>query len=425
MTRCVAAAAVDSRLVALLALLATWVVGGCATWSAPEDTSVGALRARAVTEVSHGVRISAAVLGAEDNVRMLGTDIAKAGMRAVWVEVENRTSHVLTILRSGTDPDYFSPLEVAWTAHMTFGGSTNARIDEHFDRMAFDNPIPAGETHSGLLFVNPQPRTHVLNVDLLGNRLLVPFTLFLPVPGDVDDLDPGHPFHTYAAEAISDCEDLDALRTALQRLPCCAANADGAGGPAPINLVLVGSIDDVAAALARRGYRRSSEPTDEVARLFDRAPGIVAQKRAQAGAPAIWLRIWRAPLNYQGQSVFAVQAGRPVGGRFLAKSSASVRMHPDVDEVRGTVILDAFYSAGLARVGFVSGAGTVPPQDSGSSSMPSYVTDGLRTVLMFVERPLSLDEIDFLDWEPYPGPEPTRQGPDADGFSGAFEAVPP
>ena len=55
---------------------------------------------------------------------------------------------------------------------------------------------------------------------------------------------------------------------------------------------------------------------------------------------------------------------------------------------------------GLAKVGFVKGAGSVsaaePRQTSNGSS---YHTDGLRAVLVFGGKAVSLAEIDFFDWE--------------------------
>ena len=116
---------------------------------------------------------------------MLGTDVTAAGVQPVWIEVRNDTEHVLWLLRAGADPDYFSPLEVAWSAHVKLARETNARIDEHFNQLAFPNPIPAHGTSSGILFTNPQPVTKLLTVDLLGSRMMIPFTLFLPVPGDI------------------------------------------------------------------------------------------------------------------------------------------------------------------------------------------------------------------------------------------------
>ena len=136
----------------------TWLVvvsialAGCATWTAPVDTSDVPLRARAVTESKRDVQLSATVLGADDSLRLFGTDVTAAGVQPVWIEVRNDTDQVFWLLRSGTDPDYFSPLEVAWSAHFKFRGATNARIDEHFERLAFPNPIPPRGTSSGVLF---------------------------------------------------------------------------------------------------------------------------------------------------------------------------------------------------------------------------------------------------------------------------------
>jgi hypothetical protein len=140
----------------------------CATWRTPKDVSDVALRRRAVTDVQGDVRINAAVLSAVDTRRMLGGELDRTAVQPVWIEVENRTSRRLWLLRSGTDPDYYSPLEVAWSLHTLLGGGTNKQIDDHFDKLGFKNPIAAGETRAGILFINPERRTRLLNVDLLG-----------------------------------------------------------------------------------------------------------------------------------------------------------------------------------------------------------------------------------------------------------------
>ena len=43
---------------------------------------------------------------------MFGVSVNESGVQPVWIEVENNTDQVLWLLRSGTDPDLFSPLEV-------------------------------------------------------------------------------------------------------------------------------------------------------------------------------------------------------------------------------------------------------------------------------------------------------------------------
>jgi hypothetical protein len=379
-------------------LVAVLVVAGCATWTAPVDTSDAPLRARAVTESKRDVRLSATVLGADDSLRLFGTDVTAAGIQPVWIEVRNDTDQVFWLLRSGTDPDYFAPLEVAWSAHVKFGGETNARIDQHFDRLAFPNPIPAHGASSGILFTNPQPVTKLLNVDLLGNKTMIPFTLFLPVNANATQA--GQLIHRYEESAISHYDELDALRTALEKLPCCAATVGGDATGEPLNVVLVGHLDDIGAAFVRRGYRRNPAAAGQEQRAFGRAPDLYMRKRAQAGAPAIWVRIWRAPISYQGQLVFVAQAGRPVGGRYLPEDTQDLRLHPDVDEVRNFLIHDFMYSGGLEKLAFVRGVGAVPAdQPRTLTSGDRYYTDGRRVALFLGTRPLTISDVEVLDWE--------------------------
>ena len=374
------------------------LLGACATWQAPTDPGDASLRARALSQQKYGVRLSATVLGPEDSLRMFGADVTKGGVQPVWIEVENGTDHFLWLLRSGTDPDYFSALEVAWSAHATLGGKANERIDAHFERLAFPNPIPSRSTSSGVLFTNPQPVTKLLNVDLLGNRTMVPFTLLLPVPGDHES--GREVLQSYDESEIARYDDPDALRKTLEALPCCATTADQGVGGEPINVIMIGNLDDIAAAANRRGYRRSAE-TAAAQRLFGRPPDFVSRKNAQGGAPAHWMRVWRAPITYRGQTVLLAQAGRPVGGRFAAGDLDHGRLYPDVDEVRNLVIQDFMYSGGLEQLAFVTGVGAVPEaQPRATTGGGHYHTDGLRAVLFLTTRPLTFSDVAILDWEP-------------------------
>jgi hypothetical protein len=394
-----------------LAARVAWLAGtmlllsACATWQTPSDPSDAPLRARAMTQTKGAVQVSAAILGAEDSLRMFGTDVTAAGVQPVWIEVRNGSDHFLWLLRTGTDPDYFSPLEVAWSAHVMMGGDTNERIDEQFDSLAFPNPIPARGTASGVLFTNPQPVTKLVNIDLLGNRTMVPFTLLLPVPGDIAA--GTEVIHRYRDEEITNYDDLDALRKAIDALPCCGVTADGAGGGEPINVVLIGALDNIAAATSRRGYRRALEFSGSPPQLFGRLPDLLVRKTAQAGAPAVWIRIWRAPINYRGEIVLVGQAGRPVGGRFAAGSADDAPLSPDVDEVRNLVIQDFMYSGGLEQLAFASGVGAVPAaQPHKMADGGTYYTDGRRAVLFLVTRPLAFSDVKLLDWEPVIAEQP-------------------
>lgn len=381
--------------VATLAL----IVAGCSTWRAPADISDTGLRERAVTAARENVRLSATVLSAQDSRRLFGADINQSTVQTVWVEVQNQTPEPLWLLRPGTDPDYFSPLEVAWSLHKPLARETNARIDDHFDRLGFKNPVAPGETRAGMLFTKPEHITKLLNVDLFQRKTLIPFTLFLRVPDDVPDLRPVQELFRYADAEITNYQDPGALRAALARLPCCANDARGD----PFNAVFIGELPDIAAALVRRSYRRDERGEDKPQQAFGRGPDAVLRKQAQAGAPTTWIRAWLAPIRFQGRAVYLAQVGRPVGGRFTSSDTKGIALQEDVDEARNLFVQDMMYSGGLEKLGFVSGAGAKPPPPPRTTTGGApYHTDGLRAVLFLATRPISLSDVKLLDWEPAP-----------------------
>jgi hypothetical protein len=391
----------DRAFVLVVILLFETLLGGCATWRAPESLDDSALRARAVSETLGDVRVSAAVLSSEDSRRMLGADVNATGVQPVWIEVENRTSQVLWYLHSGTDPDYFSPLEVAWSFHTPLGGAGNAAIDAHFDALALENPIPGGATRAGIVFTNPHRKTRVLNVDLLGLRQLIPLTLFLPVPGEGEGEAVKRIHGLYAQGEYRDLDDLGALRAALEQLASYATNAQGSAAGDPANLVMVGDYDDIFAALVRRGFRADRREIDDEQWLFGRQPDFVGRMSGPKGVSPYWLRSWLAPLRYRGQPVFLLQVGRPMGGRFGERENRVPVLHPDVDEVRNLLVQDLLYSGGVAALGYVEGVGPAEiGQPRKSFAGGRYYTDGLRAVLFFVTRPRALSDVKVIDWVP-------------------------
>ncbi|MFM0724185.1 LssY C-terminal domain-containing protein [Paraburkholderia strydomiana] len=383
-------------------VILAFVLAGCTTWTAPASIDDAPLRERAVNESKRNTRVSVAVLGSDDSKRMFGADLNKHNVQPLWVEVENHTSQPLWLLHSGTDPNYFSPLEVAWSMHTLLGGATNADIDSHLNRLGFRNPVPPGETRTGILFTNPDRQIKLVNIDLLGDRTLIPFSLFLPIPDDV--VDPRlvlTPF-LYPEAEITDYHDLASLRAALERLPCCASGEHAAAAADPLNAVAIGTLGDIGAALVRRSYRRDMRKNDLAQWVFGRPPDVVLRKEAQTGAPSTSLRAWLTPMRFNGTPVYLVQVGRPVRGRFAHNDTDGGTLHEDVDEARNFLIQDMMYSGGLDKLGFVYGVGSSPQVGSRTSlDGARYHTDGLRAVMFFATRPLSFTNVTILDWVPY------------------------
>ena len=395
----------SSRACLALALLAIntlcFSLAGCATWRTPPAFDESGLRSRAISEEVKGVRLSASILSREDSKRMFGVDINEKEVQPIWIEVDNGTDQALWYLRYGTDPNIFSPLEVAWSFHAAFSSKNNASLDDYFDSLSFQNPIAPGSTQDGIIFTNPHQEVRLLNVDILGQGELFPFTLFLDVPDDVNNKRAHELLIRDAEKTVKDYQDEESLRDRLEQLSCCAVGADGKEPGDPINVILVGSLDDVSAAVVRRGFRGKVLDYDNDQRLFGRPPDVVVRKSGSGGMPANWIRVWLAPFRYKGQAVFLTQVGRPIGGRFMQSEEAKPMLHPNVDEVRNTLIGDMMYSGGLGKLAFITGVGEVDedkprPDPSGAT----YITDGLRAVMFFVTRPRSISEVEIVDWYP-------------------------
>jgi len=386
---------------ALICSLCLTVIG-CSTWRAPTAIDDTPLRERAVTATIRGVQVSGAVLSNEDNEHYFGTNINDTGVQSIWIEVVNNSPHTLWLLQSGTDPDYFSPLEVAWSLHKFLSPGTNRKIDDHFDSLSIDNLIPPGETRAGIIYTNPHRGTRFLNIDLLGQQTLFPFTLFPEVPEDTDIKKDEEIIELFADSLRTDYQDEAEFRLALEQLPCCAVNTQGSIAGDPLNLVLIGKLPDLGAALVRRGYHRDPRPIDKMQHVFHRSPDEVLRKFGQGGAPANWMRLWVAPFRYQDQPVIIAQSGRPVGGRFRTDDSNAQELHPAIDETRSLVTQDLLYSGGLAKLGFVEGV--LPVSNEQLLNHPeefTYYSDGLRAVFFIITRPLSISDVEILDWAPF------------------------
>lgn len=387
------------RLVMRSLLLASLLAGACTTWQQPSGSDDTDLRERAVTAKLRDVRLSAAVLSSEESRRLLGADVNRSGVQAVWLEVQNRTKNTLWLMRTGTDPDYFSPLEVSWSYHSVLRGTANDSIDAHFEAVSFQNPIAPGETKSGIIFATPHHQTRLLNVDLLGPGRIFPFSLFPIVPDNAPARSTESIIKQLQKGTHEEIQNERGLRSAIEKMPCCTTVEGSKQSGAPINIVLVGDFADIAAAMVRRDYRRMATQSDQKQRLFGRPPDVVTRKAGNQGdRSANWMRLWLAPLRYRGKPVFLAQAGRPRGGRFAGNPDANLQMHHNVDEVRNHLIQEMLYSGGLAKLGFVKGAGwsAQPPR----ANKGQISTDGFRAVLFFVTRPLSLSDVEILEWEP-------------------------
>ncbi len=383
------------------------------------------LAARALTQTDGGVTVTVAVLSARESRALFGTDLARSGIQPVWVEVKNEEAVPYWLLTAGLDADYFSAREAAWVRHTRFARSANRQMDEFFDQVQFRSPVPPGTTGAGFVFSNLDEHTKPVAVDLIAARhgLAKSFTFFAPVPGlktDVSRLD---------LERMSRPEEIVRLQTdaelrgAVEQLPGFTTNKGGTARGDPLNLVLIGKRDDLFPAFLRRGwhpteliYLGSSWKTlksfilgsryrySPVSPLYalGRFQDLAGQKARESIHQRNHVRMWLTPLEYQGKPVWLGQISRDIGVRFTLKTwnLTTHKIDPDVDEARLGLIQDLLYSQSLIRFGFARGI------EPATESRPHrnltgdpFFTDGLRAVLVFERRPVSLDQVEVFEWE--------------------------
>jgi hypothetical protein len=397
-------------------------VGGCTIYQKPRPIHDVPFMERSQSKVDGDVRVTVAVLGAEESRQLFGVNLAGQDIQPVWVRVQNADEVGYWLMSSGLDPDYFSPLEAAYAFHATIGSSVNKKIDDHFRVMNFRNPIAPGTSVSGFIFANRDEGTKVVDIDLISYGKTKFFTFFVPIPGIKADYHKVDFENLYSEEEIVNLDEKE-LRTELENLPCCATNEDGTENGDPLNLVLIGSREDLSSAFVRRGWLPAEQTHGKavwktiksflfgsryryspVSPLYfsKRQQDFAGQKPRHTVHERNHLRIWLSPMRYQDKPVWIGQISRDIGVRFTFKAWPPVthKIDPDIDEAMYALMEDLIYSQQLAKTGWVKGVGAATrSKPRHNLTGDPYFTAGLRAVLMFDRRPYSFKEIQRFYWE--------------------------
>ena len=414
-------------------------LGGCAT-TGPHVVDATEYKNRVKTQEDGKIRVGVTVLSAEESEELYGVPLAKKGIQPVWIEVDNQEDRAYWLLSTGLDPNFFPASEAA-EAFPQNSSRANQELAQRFQRLAFQNPVPSGRITSGFVLANLDEGAKPVQVDLVASRSVRSFFFMVGVPGFRADYKAAGVFQReiYPPEQIVNYDDSDAFRAALESLPCCATNEPGSKNGDPLNLVVVGGVEDAFPAFVRRGWRPTEETwsgsvlkmiTSAISRdrypyapvsnlyLYGRRQDLALQKARDNIHQRNHLRLWLSPMRYQGKSVWVGQISRDIGSRLTIHSPTLTthKIDPDVDEALRALLEDIAYSQSLARFGFVKGVGAAPAEEPRQNlTTDPYYTSGMRAVLIFESRPTSLTEIEPLYWDLAPGfrnrsaDEPERQ----------------
>lgn len=410
------------------------LLAGCAITAAP-DSSID-FRSRALTATEEGMTVSVTVLSARESASLYGLALAKKGIQPVWVEVRNEEDRPYFLLFPGLDPNFFPSSEAADAFAEGESREVRAEISERFGRLAFRNPVLPGQTVSGMVLTNLEEGVKLIQLDLVAHGRVRALSMFTIVPDFRSDYHASAVFwrEVYPPDLIRSYEDDDAFLAALETLPCCATNGDGAKNGDPLNLVVVGGLEDAFPALVRRGWRPTetkwsgaimrvvssaisgerylNAPVSDLF-LFGRPQDLALQKARDSIHQRNHLRLWLSPMRYHGKPVWVGQISRDIGSRLTIHSPTLTthKIDPDVDEARTALAEDMAYSQSLAIVGYASGVGAAAPESPRENlTTDPYYTDGDRLVLVFDRRPSSLAAIRFFSRREQDGQRRTTPG---------------
>ena len=412
-------------------MLMMLVVTGCTALAPRTDTDKADYKSRIETKQDGDLQVSTSVLSANESRAVYGAALARKGIQPVWVEVKNSADKIYSLMFPGMDPYFYPASEAAEAFQAVPVDSGKSELEKHFQKLAFRNPITPGSTVSGFILTNLDEGAKMVQVDLVADNAHSSFSFLSLVPGFRADFYRARKKYLrgqYASPGeMQDYTDDDTFRAALDALPCCVTNKKGTRNGDPLNLIIIGGVDDAFPALIRRGWRLTEQTwIGSVAKivksglvrnrypyapisplyLYGRPQDLALQKGRDNIHRRNHLRLWKSPMLYHGEQVWVGQISRDIGSRFTMDTPYLMthKIAPDVDEARLGLMEDLAYSQNLAKIGFVKGVGDVPKEAPRRNlTRDPYYTDGARAVLIFNANPRSLAEIEFLPWEVRPG----------------------
>ena len=406
-------------------LVAAALVAFSAVAQNPNEAGPPEFLERAVSQQEAGVTITVAVPSAGETQEFFGMPLYRRKIQPVWLEIVNDRESPITFLPFGLDPEYFTPIESAFLG-AGGAGKANAAMRKSFLDRKIDMPIAPGVKRVGFMFTRLQEGTKSFNVDIYTDEgQIVKFTFFIPVPGlrlDHKEVDWAN---LYTDDEIVDL-DKAGLIEALRNLPCCTTDKKSKGAGDPLNLVVIGSTDDVYYTFIRAGW----DETEVISRssltkmagafltgseyksspvsglyVFGRSQDAAFQKARDNINERNHLRLWMSPLRFEGMPVWIGQISRDIGIRWTTKTITTHKVDPDVDETREYLVENLAYFQSLARLAYVEGVGAAPiAAPRANLTGDPYITDGLRVILWVASQPTDIGDIEVLDW----GVQPTR-----------------
>ena len=413
-----------------LVVFVSW--SGCVSYR-PKPAAEVPFMERAQTQEDGDVKVTAAVLSDKEGREVFGVPLAKKGVQALWLKIENRSGDPYVFLLGSVDPNYYSSDEVAFLSHFSvkkkilemglfsvllfpailgipfeYAGAkiANRKMDQIFSQHALPNDlIGPGETVSGFMFTPLDEGSKEITFSLHGSAAEKKFSFFIKIPGIKADYTHRDFFELYADKDFVTFENEKDLAEALRKLPCCTTDERGRGEGDPLNLVMIGDPEDVWIAFTASRWDETELLNFKSAfKMFKsvllghhyryspmsalyyegRSQDVSLQKARETVKSRLHLRLWYTPMKFQGKPVWVGTVSRDIGIRMSFKHwyLTDHVIDPNIDDARESILADLINDRRVSHYGFVSGTEkSTKDKPKKNLSGNQYYTDGYRMVL--------------------------------------------
>jgi hypothetical protein len=416
-------------------LLAAFIQSGCSaftTYAPTADQNLPMKLGRTQQFEKDGVTVTVAVPTDDKASQFFGVPLAEHDIQLIWIRVDNESNVDYWLMPFAIDPDYYSADEAARMTGARIPVEKRGNNKALFRANALPFFFPAQTSQDGYIFASHKRGGRFIDLRLSGHLKAVRMRFAVLLPTESFDYEKSALRQIYAK--VNELPDLDIaeLRQRLQTLPCCATNEAGEGYGDPLNVVLIGSGEQVVSALTSSGWdfteaitidsirrmigaaiEEKAFPTAPVSSLyaFGRPQDLAMQRGRSTISQRNHMRLWLAPFRSQGVPVWIGQVSRDIGVKLTTRSSTLTThvIDPLVDESREYLFHSLLYQDAVSQFAFVQGVGESSEENPRLNlTADPYFTDGMRMVLWLTHEPVPPHLAIDLGWNE--SADPAREG---------------
>ncbi len=378
------------------------ILSGCVRYR-PQTSERASFMERAQTQTEGDLTVTLTVLSDKESKKFFGTSLAKRGVQPVWLEIENQGKKPYFFVKRNLDPNYYSAEEAVYMAHFRQTRqflqsgllaivffpvlvmvpinyfairSANRSMDKLFDKVSMNGyVVMPGKTISGFLYTSVDQGTKHVKVDLMSTEDRKIFDFVVKVPGMKPDYTTKDFADRYKEETIVSYTDQD-FPEQLAALPACTTDKKGKRNGDPLNLVVIGELEDLIEVFTAAQWNETSALTFNsgfsMAKAFltgdnDRyspvSPlyyhghphDIAFQKNRDNINQRLHFRLWYTPMRYNGKPVWIGGISRDIGVKFTFSTwyLTTHRIDPNIDDSRDYLFGDLLEVQRLEKCGFI------------------------------------------------------------------------